>query len=158
MSLSDQQLKELAASSETWLRGKIADAEVDKCVDLVVGANKLATGSSDNQVDGVTGTVICVIFYWRATLTTPDNHQYVGNAGGIGSIGGGGIQGGVLVGLPDLPTLYSSATSFQFTSAAIGLNINFFDGNSNLVGTFVGGGLGICLGTGGGSGSWSPSS
>lgn len=165
MTVTDEQLKEVAAGSEAWLRGKIDDAEVDKCVTAIQGFNGSAGGAtltieaaSENQsITGVTGTTICVIFYWRVTLDTPDGHRYTGNAGGVGSIGGGGIQGGSLSGYPDLNTLYSKAVSFQFNSAAVALNINFFDRNSKLVGAFIGGGLGLCLGTGGGSGSWQPS-
>ena len=164
MTITDEQLKEVSAGSEAWLRGKIDDAEVDKCVNLIQGMNSAKDGAkltieavSENQsVTGVTGSVLCLVFYWRITLDTPDGHTYVGNAGGIGSIGGGAIQGGSLAGVPDLNTLYANAVSFQFNSAAAALNVNFFDASSNLVGTFIGGGIGICLGTGGGSGSWSP--
>ncbi|MEG3178502.1 VapA/VapB family virulence-associated protein [Sphingomonas sp. RB3P16] len=165
MTITDEDLKDVAAGSEAWLRGKIDDAEVDKCVAGIIGSNAAGDETtltieavSENQsVTGVTGTTICVIFYWRVTLETPDGHRYTGNAGGVGSIGGGGIQGGKLWGFPDLNTLYSKAVSFQFNSGAVALNINFFDRDSKLVGSFVGGGLGICLGTGGGSGSWQPS-
>jgi hypothetical protein len=159
MNFSDAQLKELSDSSEAWLRGKIDDAEVAKTIEAIYsvgGADQTSLAVvGDQRITGVTGSVLCVIFYWRCTLDTPDGHSYTGNAGGIGSVGGGAIQGGLLVGSPDLNTLYAQATSFQFNSAAAALNINFFNSRSQFVGTFVGGGVGICLGTGGGSGSWS---
>ena len=165
MSVTNEALKEVAAGSESWLRGKIDDSEVDKCVAAIHNMSDSSSGATltiekasvGETIQGVTGTVICVIFYWRVTLDTPDGHHYTGNAGGLGSAGGGGLQGGSLSGFPDLATLYRKAVSFQFNSAAVALNINFFDGDSNLVGVYVGGGLGVCLGTGAGSGSWQPS-
>ena len=155
MEHNDTTLHELSSGSESWLRGKIDDGEVDKTVGLVKSMGTANAVAADDSTTSVTGTVICAIFYWRITLDTPDGHHFVGNAGGLGSMGGGGLQGGYLKGVPDLPTLYAKAVSFQFNCAAVGLNVNFFDKDSNLVGTYVGGGLGICLGTGGGSGSWS---
>jgi len=154
MNLTNEQLKALAASSDSWLRGKIDDAEVDKCTNLIIGANK--PGADNETVTGMTGSVTCVVFYWRITLDTPDGaHHYTGNAGGLGTVGAGAIVGGALMGVPNMDTLYRSAVSFQFNSAAAALNVNFFDSNSVLVGSFIGGSVGICLGTGGGSGTWS---
>jgi hypothetical protein len=149
-SRSDRQLKDMADSSEAWLRGKIDDAEVDKTVSLIAASSQLAS----EGITGVQATVICTFFYWRVTLDTPDRqHHFVGNGGGIGGLGGGMATGALYS--DDFARLYSSSVSFQFNAALPGLNINIFDGNSNFLGSFIGGGLSTCLGTGGGSGSWS---
>ena len=164
MPLTNEQLVELSAGTEQWLRGKIEDAEVDKCVNLIEAMNSAQDGAKlsidaipENQsITGITGSVLCVVFYWRIAMYAPDGQEYFGNAGGIGSVGASALQGGSLTGIPDLNTLYANAISFQFNSIAVALNVNFFDGNSNLVGAFIGGGVGVCMGTGGGSGCWSP--
>jgi hypothetical protein len=150
------QLQELADSAEGWMRGKIDDAEVDKVVAAITAHDAAAAQTAPSETtDDVTGTVVCAFFYWRITLDAPVFKHYLGNAGGLGNLGGGGLQAGRLTGYPTLEHLYDTATSFQFNSAAVGLNVNFFDKNATLVGVYIGAGLGLCLGTGGGAGSWS---
>jgi hypothetical protein len=51
--------------------------------------------------------------------------------------------------------LYNNTQSFQFNATPVYLNINFFDGNGNFLGSFQSGGISTVLGTGGGNGSWS---
>ncbi len=52
----------------------------------------------------------------------------------------------------DLDRLYRDTTSFSFVSAVAYLGVQFFDANSNLLGHYGGGGVGVPA-VGGGSGS-----
>jgi hypothetical protein len=45
--------------------------------------------------------------------------------------------------------------SFQFNTVPVYTNVNFFDANSNYLGSYHGGGVGIVTGTGGGTGTFS---
>jgi hypothetical protein len=101
-----------------------------------------------------TGTVVGLIFYYRITVDiTGTQHQFVGNAGGVGGLGGGGFWGDVYT--DDIERLYRDTVSFQFNATPVYFNVNFFDGSSNLLGNLQAGGLAVLLGTGGGSGGWS---
>jgi len=137
--------EEMATSAETFLRGKLSDKETDVTVDAV---RSLTLPSYPAQ-----GAVICAIFYWRVSL---DCHSagktFTGNGGGVGSLGAGSTNGDIYT--ADLPKLVAETASFQFNCIPVALNVNFFNGNSELLGVYAGGGVGICTGVGGGSGSW----
>ena len=138
--------QEMAASAEAWLRGKLPNEEVDKAVNALrsqKAADKISMG----------GSVICAIFYWRIHLEG-HGHYYNGNAGGIGGFGAASTNGDIYT--DDINRLYAEAYSFQFNSAAVYLNVNFFNRNSQFLGHYHGGGVGTCIGSGGGTGSWGP--
>ncbi len=134
---------EMAGSAEAYLRGKIADEEVDACTKSIKSAT--------NKVP-VNGSVLCVFFYWRIHLES-SGKNFTGNAGGIGSIGGASTNGDIYT--DDIGRLFSETDAFQFNSAAVYLNVNFFTKDSQYLGSYHGGGVGTCFGTGGGSGVWS---
>ena len=134
---------EAAASAEQWLRGKIDDQEVEKTLKAI--RNPAAAYSTG-------GSVLCAVFYWRIWLTLRGTNFY-GNAGGIGGLGGGSTNGDIYT--DDINKLFRETVSFQFNSAFVYLNVNFFNAHSQLLGNYQGGGVGICGGTGGGSGYWS---
>jgi hypothetical protein len=143
MPISIEQRNEAAVSAEKWLRGKIADQEVEACLKSVRSAtNKYPAG----------GAVICAIFYWRIWLQYAGKNFY-GNAGGIGGLGGGSTNGDIYT--DDINRLLVETASFQFNSAFVFLNVNFFNNSSQFLGHYEGGGVGICGGTGGGTGTWS---
>jgi hypothetical protein len=100
---------------------------------------------------------VSFIFYVRLSLTLEvnglNNANFTGNAGGVGTPGGGALTGYIWT--DDLQTLYANTVSFEYQTTLVATNINFFDGNSNLLGYFVGGAVSTVNGIGGGSGSWS---
>lgn len=99
-------------------------------------------------------SIISAIFYQRITVqvTGDGGKQFVGNAGGIGTPGGGGGDGHIFT--PNLARLYAETERFQYQIAVAGIEVNFFNGRSQLLGVYAGGGLSTCLGTGGGTGHW----
>ena len=99
------------------------------------------------------GEVASLIFYTRWGITVTNGESFTGNAGGIGSAGGGGLWGDIYT--DDIDALYNNTVSFQYNATAVYVNVNFFDGDSNLLGNFQAGALSTLLGVGGGSGSWS---
>ncbi|MEA5456700.1 VapA/VapB family virulence-associated protein [Sinomonas sp. JGH33] len=102
---------------------------------------------------GANGNVASLIFYLKFQVNVNGGKSFNGNAGGISSPGGGALFGDVYTN--DLQALYTQTRSFQFNATPVYLNINFFDGNGNFLGSFQSGGISTVLGTGGGSGSWS---
>jgi hypothetical protein len=141
--LTPQIRNEAATAAEQRLRGKIADEELEKCVNSIrSSANKYAAG----------GAVICALFYWRITLDT-QGKRYTGNAGGIGGLGGASTNGDIYT--DDWNRLVREAHSFEFNSAFVYLNINIFNKDSQFLGHYQGGGVGTCGGIGGGTGSFS---
>jgi len=144
MSITIEQRNEAAASAEKWLRGKIADQEVEACLKSIRSAtNKYPAG----------GAVICAIFYWRIWLQVHGSKNFYGNAGGIGGFGGGSTNGDIYT--DDINRLLVETTSFEFNCLPVYLNVNFFNKSSQFLGHYQGGGVGICGGIGGGTGSWS---
>jgi hypothetical protein len=142
--VTSQDLRNDAAiAAEHRLRGKIPDEELEKCVKSIrTATNKYSAG----------GSVICALFYWRITLDSQGKH-YTGNAGGIGGLGGGSTNGDIYT--DNWDRLVREATSFEFNSAFVYLNVNFFNKDSQFLGHYQGGGVGICGGIGGGTGSFS---
>jgi hypothetical protein len=139
-----------AAAATSFFKGNIPDKELESCVNTI----KAATGGIPAN-----GSYICAIFYFRPSITINcggKSWTFFGNAGGLGGIGGGSTNGDVY--LADGVTcdeLVHNTKSFQFNGALVYFNINFFDANSKFLGSFHGGGVGTCPGTGGGTGSWS---
>jgi hypothetical protein len=136
----------VANNLQEVFKGKISD-------ESLAGMKKNVTAAFKNSYYA-TGSYICALFYFRITidLTSPVTKQFVGNAGGIGLPGGGGMWGDIYT--DDLNALISNTVSFQFTATPVFFNVNFFDGSSNLLGTYVAGALSVSPGTGGGKGGW----
>src|SRR5262245_33553709 len=126
------------------VHGKLDPDRISAAVQQILGANTRYPTSN--------GSVICAVFYMRFTVDC-QGKAFVGNAGGIGSIGGGALLGDIYTN--DINRLLNSTTAFQFTTTPVYASLVFFDGSSNALGTFQAGAVSVCLGTGGGSGSWS---
>ncbi|WP_143306160.1 VapA/VapB family virulence-associated protein [Chitinophaga vietnamensis] len=135
-----------AAAASTFLKGKTSDIELNACLDTI--------RSGSNAVPAK-GSFVCAIFYWRITLDC-NGKQFVGNAGAIGGAGGGSTHGDIyLASGVTLDELQSTTDAFQFNGAGVYLNVNFFNSNHKFLGSYQGGGIATCVGTGGGKGSWS---
>ncbi|WGD37439.1 VapA/VapB family virulence-associated protein [Lysinibacter sp. HNR] len=112
---------------------------------------------TQDQVYDVSGTVIGALFYSRLHIDMKgggSSKHLDGDAGGLFTPGAGVL---VNAGLhtDDLARLFSDTVSFQINSTPLGLEINFFDGNSHLLGYILAGAISTVLGTGGGTASWS---
>lgn len=146
MSTTTESRNAAANAASTYFSTHLAEAELKSCVNTI----KSAAAAVPAQ-----GSFICAIFYWRIFLTA-NNKSFYGNAGGIGGVGGGSTNGDIyLANGVTMAQLQANTTSFQFNCAGVYLNVNFFDTNSNFLGSYQGGGVGTCPGTGGGTGSWS---
>ncbi|MBW2938153.1 VapA/VapB family virulence-associated protein [Aureisphaera sp. CAU 1614] len=146
MALSKEHREAAASEAKKFFNGKISDNELNECLTTVK--------SGSNSVPAQ-GSFICAVFYWRIHLVQ-GSKSFTGNAGGIGFVGGGSTNGDIyLASGVSINELLNNTTSFQFNSAAVYLNVNFFDTNSKFLGSYQGGGIGTCPGTGGGTGVWS---
>ena len=99
------------------------------------------------------GSSVSMIFYLQFQVIVDNGKTFNGKAGGLSTPGGGALFGDIYT--DDINRLYSNTASFQFTSTPVYLSIVFFDGNSNVLGTFQSGSVSTVTGVGGGSGSWS---
>lgn len=136
--------EDIARDLVSSLGGKMDPDKLSAAIQQVMGAtNKYPTSN---------GSVICAFFYMRFTVDC-QGKAFIGNAGGIGSVGGGALLGDIYT--DDLHRLQTTTTAFQFYMTPVYASLVFFDGNSNALGTFQAGAVSVCLGTGGGSGSWS---
>jgi Rhodococcus equi virulence-associated protein len=102
------------------------------------------------------GSIIGGVFYTRITCditVNGKNYAFVGNGGGLFTPGGGALLGDVYT--DDAARLVASTVSFQVNATPVYVNVNFFDGSSNLLGNLQVGAVSTVVGTGGGSGSWS---
>ena len=54
----------------------------------------------------------------------------------------------------DLSKMLSETKTFQINATPVYVNVNFFDGSSNLLGNFQSGAVSVVVGTGGGTGTW----
>lgn len=100
-----------------------------------------------------TGSVASLIFYLKFQVNITGGKSFNGNAGGASTPGGGALIGDVYT--SDLNRLYNDTKSFQFNATPVYTSIIFFDGSSNVLGTFQCGAVSTVAGIGGGSGSWS---
>lgn len=144
-------LETIAQDFATAFSGKLDPVQraVAKAAILAPGSPATAGATSSYPAKG---SIDGMIFYDRLQVSITDGKTFNGNAGGIGTPGGGALFGDVCT--SDLGALYNNTVSFQFTATPVYFSIVFFDGNSNALGTFQAGALSTVLGTGGGSGSW----
>ena len=116
------------------------------------------TMMAETQGYSANGSITGFIFYFRITVQVTDtsvpDKQFTGNAGGIGSAGGGALIGGTVY-TSDINGLYANTVSFQYNATPVAVNVNFFDKNSNLLGYFFCAAVSTIASVGGGSGSWS---
>ena len=125
-------------------KGKLPQAQIDS-----ISKSLLA----DTASYPATGSVASLIFYLKFQVNVTGGESFNGSGGGLSTPGGGALFGDVYT--DDLNALYANTVSFQFTVTAVYCSILFFDGSSNLLGTFQAGSASTVLGTGGGKGHWS---
>lgn len=99
------------------------------------------------------GSILGLFVYYRITVQVDGGKQAVGNAGGVGSVGGGALFGDVYT--DDLNALYANSVSFAFEATPLYVSVQFFDSNGHLLGHFQSGAVSMVTGAGGGTISWS---
>jgi hypothetical protein len=99
------------------------------------------------------GSITGFIFYFRIQVNVTGGKSFNGNAGALGTVGGGALFGDVYT--DDINELYNNTVSFQFQSTPVYFSILFFDGNSKLLGHFQSGAVSTIVAVGGGTGNWS---
>ncbi|WGD37275.1 VapA/VapB family virulence-associated protein [Lysinibacter sp. HNR] len=107
--------------------------------------------SCQEESEGASGEVVLALFYGNVRVKVK-NRTFVGHSGGFG-IGGGYTIGKVFAHC-GFDNLFSNTKSFQVNNAAGVVNILFYGPGSQLLGTFVGGNIGLGVGIFGGSGDW----
>ncbi|PCC73992.1 virulence-associated protein [Nannocystis exedens] len=128
------------------LHGKLDPAKLDEA------CRKICATSTSYSANG---SVASFIFYlqFQVNITTSGGKSFNGKAGGASTPGGGALYGDVYT--DNLDLLYRATHSFQFTGTPVYFSLVFFDGSSNVLGTFQSGAVSIVSGIGGGTGSWS---
>lgn len=102
-----------------------------------------------------TGSIVTVFLYSRVYCDIDDKvygAKFTGNAGGIGSIGGGALIGDVYT--DDIERLLNETHSFEVNATNVYTSFLFFDKHSNLLGHFQAGAVSLSCGIFGGTGSW----
>lgn len=138
----------IAHDFATAYHGRMVQSQIDSAVAAIMGT---ATAYPISN-----GSIIGGIFYVRYTCDIVVNgktYAGVGNGGGLFTPGGGAVLGDVYT--DDPVRLVTNTVSFQINATPVYVNINFFDGNSNLLGHLQSGAVSTVVGTGGGTASWS---
>lgn len=107
-----------------------------------------------------TGKIASMVFYTKVSVEVkkPDDGSYrqgafIGDAGGIALLGGGGLWGDVYT--DNLERLYRDTVSFAFTATPVYTAVYFYNSESELLGHYQAGALSILnTGAGGGPGHW----
>lgn len=139
----DQITRDFAAT----VAGKMPSADIDRAVATLLAAQARYPISN--------GSIIGGIFYTRITcdiVVNGKSYAFIGNGGGLFTPGGGALLGDIYT--DDAARLVSSTVSFQVNATPVYVNVNFFDGNSHLLGNLQTGAVSVVTGTGGGKGSW----
>ena len=137
----------IAHDFATLYHGKMAQNEIDNAVATLLSAQTAYPISN--------GSIIGAIFYARYTCditVNGKNYAGIGNGGGLFTPGGGAVLGDIYT--SDAMRLVTSTVRFQINATPVYVNVNFFDGNSNLLGNLQAGAVSTVVGTGGGSASW----
>lgn len=133
----------LARDFRASLKEVMDEARIDKL---------LSEMASFDQKYNAQCPIASAVFYVFVAPSIYDGKSAEGHGGGLFTPGGGGSWGHVYT--KDLERLYRDTISFQVNATAVYLNVNFFDGYSNLLGHYHGGGVGTVAGTGGGTIRW----
>ncbi len=114
-------------------------------------ASPTATASASYPASGY---ITSAVFYTHLQVDAKDGSgkKFVGDGGGLFTPGAGALIGDIYT--DDLARLYSSTVSFEVNATPVYTNINFFDANSNLLGSLHTGSVSTVAGVGGGTGSW----
>jgi len=138
----------IARNFATLYHRKMAQNQIDNAVATLLSAQTAYPFSN--------GSIIGAIFYAHYTcdiMVNGKNFAGIGSGGGLFTTGGGAVLGDVYT--SDAMRLVTSTGRFQINATPVYVNVNFFDGNSNLSGNLQAGAVSTVVGTGGGSASWS---
>lgn len=145
--MESNELKKLVMEEiEKEHRGKIDDGVLDAAL------QKMAKTEAHYHA---TGSILTVFLYLRVTCDIDDGNyraHFTGNAGGLGSAGGGALIGDVYT--DDIEKLLNNTHSFEVNATNVYTSVLFFDKSSNLLGHFQAGAVSLSCGIGGGTGSW----
>src|SRR6266496_5257253 len=128
-------------------KGKLTDAQIQEGANslseaLTAAGKQLATQTKYSANGGISFT-----FAWVHIGITAGGKNCQGDGGGAYSLGGGYFWG--KHNTADIDRLHRDTVSFQVNVTPVYANINFFDGSSNFLGHFEGGGACLGGGTGG---------
>jgi methylthioribose-1-phosphate isomerase len=136
--------EELAQSFRSHMEGKLTDDKLDAAVKAIL--------APQYQEENATAYYGSAVLYAKVEVWVDCAQLFTGQAGGLATPGSGYSWGVVYT--PDCAALAANTVSFAFVSAISYFSVYFFDGNSNSLGFFQGGGISSIIGTGGGTGGW----
>lgn len=139
-----EDLSAVAKDFKASMKDVMSEAQIDKTLsEMASFTNQYAAQCQ----------IASTIFYVFITPAVEGGQNGVdGHGGGLFTPGGGGSWGHLYT--DDIERLYRDTISYQVNAAAAYLNVNFFDGHSNLLGHYHGGGVGTVVGIGGGTIRW----
>jgi len=129
----------------TAMHGKMPEDDINN---IVASLTALA-GATAYPAEG---SIASLLFYMKVQVTVKDSKTFNGNAGTIGSPGGGALWGHLYT--DDINLVYRDTQSFELNATPVYTSIIFFNGKSQVLGSFQAGALSTVLGIGGGTGSW----
>lgn len=147
---------EAATIDRNQIASDFAASVGDKMPSDVVDRAVAAMLATTSKYPISNGSIIGGLFYVRISCDISVNgkhHSFIGNGGGLFTVPGGALLGDIYT--DDASRLVASTVSFQVNATPVYVNVNFFDGSSNLLGNLQSGAVSFVTGVGGGSGSWS---
>lgn len=139
-----EDLSAVAKDFQASMKDVMNQAQIDKILsEMASFTNKYAAQCH----------IASTIFYvFIAPAVEGGRNGVDGHGGGLFTPGAGGSWGHLYT--DDIERLYRNTVSYQVNAAAAYLNVNFFDGHSNFLGHYQGGGVGTVVGVGGGTIRW----
>lgn len=131
------------------------EAMAGRMDDQLIDSAAVALAATQTSYKAV-GSVMPLIFYMKVKIEVDAGpvigKTFEGDAGGFAPGTGGGFWGDVYT--DDIDRLYKDTVSFAFQATPVYFAVEFFDSSSNCLGSFHGGGIGVLVGVGGGTGRW----
>ncbi|WGD36859.1 VapA/VapB family virulence-associated protein [Lysinibacter sp. HNR] len=107
--------------------------------------------SCSEESASASGQIQLILFYARAKIEV-QGRTFIGHSGGFGA--GAGVTVGKVIAHCGFNALFEKTDSFQINNVGGVVNVLFFGPGTQLLGTFIGGNIGLGAGVFGGSGNW----
>lgn len=138
------QLKQIQDDLVANLTGKMDDKKLKENLEHV---------AKFNEDYPISGSIFSAIFYISLQLYVDEySKKFTGDGGGAFTPGVGPLTGDLYT--DDRNKLFSETISFEVNATAVYVNVNFFDGDSNLLGSAHMASVSTVTGIGGGKGAW----